>query len=165
MIKRAYMDIETTGLSKKRADITVIGMAIEEEVEQELKVYQLVGEEVSSEALSEALKGVKCLYTYNGKRFDLPFIKYKLNFDIENLYTHVDLMYFCWRKNLKGGLKRVEKHLGIPRELPDVDGFDAVRWWFRYVDDGDETALDLLLKYNGEDVANLKKLRERLRVY
>ena len=42
------------------------------------------------------------------------------------------------------------------------NGSQAVRLWWQYVDYGDCDALTTLLEYNGEDVMNLKVLRERL---
>jgi len=40
-----------------------------------------------------------------------------------------------------------------------MDGFDAVRLW-RHYEKGDREALDLLLKYNREDIVNLKTIIE-----
>jgi uncharacterized protein YprB with RNaseH-like and TPR domain len=107
---------------------------------------------------------VTMIHTYNGSRFDLPFIYASLGVDLESLFSHYDLMYHCWRCNLFGGLKRVERMLGIPRKLTDISGWDAVRLWWRYVNDYDEHALHTLLEYNREDVVNLKTLKEMLAV-
>jgi hypothetical protein len=71
-------------------------------------------------------------------------------------------MYDCWRNNLYGGFKAVERQLGISRQLRGIDGLEAVRLWWRYRDYGDNDALAVLLEYNREDVVNLKALRERL---
>ena len=71
-------------------------------------------------------------------------------------------MYDCWKNNLYGGLKRVEEQLGMERRLKEIDGHDAVRLWWRYVNDYDENALTMLLEYNKEDVLNLKTLKEKL---
>jgi uncharacterized protein YprB with RNaseH-like and TPR domain len=110
----------------------------------------------------EALDGVDIIYTYNGSRFDLPFIRSKLGIDLAVLFPHRDLMYDCWRNNLRGGLKAVERQLGIDRELVGVDGYEAVKLWWRYVESFDLDALNTLLAYNKEDVVNLKVLKERL---
>lgn len=75
-----------------------------------------------------------------------------------------DLMYDCWRCNLKGGFKAVEQQLGIPRQLQGINGWDAVLLWQRYRNYGDGKALATLLKYNEEDVVNLKVLREKLSI-
>ena len=73
-------------------------------------------------------------------------------------------MYDCWKKNLKGGLKAVEKKLGINRKLKGVDGCMAVQLWYDYVNNNDEAALQTLLDYNEEDVVNLRVLRRKLEV-
>jgi uncharacterized protein YprB with RNaseH-like and TPR domain len=158
----AYLDIETTGLSPDGAQITVIGIHLVDGDEQSF--VQLVGDDISAESLLEALEGVTMIHTYNGSRFDLPFIYASLGVDLESLFSHYDLMYHCWRCNLFGGLKRVERMLGIPRKLTDISGWDAVRLWWRYVNDYDEHALHTLLEYNREDVVNLKTLKEMLAV-
>ena len=46
--------------------------------------------------------------------------------------------------------------------MKEVNGYEAVRLWWRYVNDYDEDALNTLLEYNKEDVLNLKVLKERL---
>jgi hypothetical protein len=71
-------------------------------------------------------------------------------------------MYDCWRCNLKGGFKAVEQKLGIARESLGITGWDAVLLWNRYKRYGDLNSLKTLLKYNEEDVVNLKTLREKL---
>ena len=156
----AYLDIETTGLSAFYDAITVIGIYLCNGKDDRL--VQLVGEQVTSDNLVQALKGVNTIYTYNGSRFDLPFIDAFLGIDLEAGFYHHDLMYDCWRNNLYGGFKAVERQLGIPRQLEGVGGFGAVLLWWRYQDGGDQDALTLLLQYNKEDVVNLKALRERL---
>ena len=156
----AYLDIETTGLSSFSSDITVVG--IYRCCGAESEFVQLVGRDITSHSLLEALEGVEIIFTYNGRRFDLPFIYDKLGVDLEEIFPHRDLMFDCWRCNLRGGFKAVERQLGISRDLTEVDGREAVRLWWRYVESFDLEALDTLLAYNKEDVVNLKELKERL---
>lgn len=156
----AYLDIETTGLYSQYGQITVAGLYLTSG--KDALFRQLVGEEITAESLLEALRGVVAIYTYNGSRFDLPFISCCLGIDLARLYQHCDLMYHCWRKNLHGGLKNVERQLGIGRQVTGIDGRDAVRLWWQYVNNYDRDALYLLLRYNKEDVVNLKTLRDRL---
>jgi len=157
----AYLDIETTGLSRFDDDITVIGIYLVNGSDSRL--VQLVGRDVTVDNLREAVDGVSAIYTYNGSRFDLPFIQGSLGIDLTDVFNHHDLMYDCWRNNLYGGLKSVEQQLGIPRQLQDITGLNAVLLWLRYQNHGDRDALTTLLKYNREDVVNLKALRERLK--
>lgn len=157
----AYLDIETTGLSPWDNEITVIGIHVCSGVET--RFIQLIGEDITANSVLEALAGVSVIHTFNGSQFDLPFISYRLGIDLAQRFTHHDLVYDCWRKNLYGGLKRVERQLGIKRTLAEVDGYQAAKLWWRYVNDDDEDALKTLLEYNKEDVVNLKTLKERLR--
>jgi uncharacterized protein YprB with RNaseH-like and TPR domain len=71
-------------------------------------------------------------------------------------------MHDCWRNNLYGGFKVVERQLGIHRRLRGIGGAEAVMLWWRYQMDHDKKALALLLEYNKEDVINLIALRGRL---
>jgi uncharacterized protein YprB with RNaseH-like and TPR domain len=159
----AYLDIETTGLSQFYDTITVIGIYLCNDTED--KLIQLYGDQVTRDNLITALQGVHKIYTYNGKRFDLPFIDAFLGINLEAEFEHHDLMYHCWEYNLKGGFKAVERQLQIPRQTEGISGFDAIRLWWKYQDSYDEDALDLLLQYNKEDVVNLKTLRQKLADY
>lgn len=148
--KVAYVDIETTGLSRWTDEITMIGIYDGEESHIYIKDQNL-------EEAKEKLKEFDIVVTFNGKRFDMPFIehKFKEKYDI----IHLDLCYMLKEFGLKGGLKKIEYELGISRddEIANVDGFEAVRLWRKYKK-GDEEALRLLKKYNKEDIENLKTL-------
>ena len=157
-----YLDIETTGLSRDSAQLTVVGVATVKGTA--LHVAQLYGRQITAIGIIRMLEGVDEVYTYNGSRFDLPFIQRKLRLDVKRHITHTDLMYHCWRQDLKGGLKAVEAKLGIQRQRPEVNGYMAVRLWWDYVNDNNVAALRVLLEYNREDVVNLHTLRETLGV-
>lgn len=159
---RAYLDIETTGFSRYYCDLTVIGIALENG--RKCQVIQLIENNLSRKRLFKALKDVDELYSYNGGRFDLPFIETKLGVDLKQRFKHTDLMYDCWQQGLKGGLKVVEKLLGIQRRLTGVDGYMAVQLWYDYVNYNNRQALRMLLDYNKEDVVNLRVLRRKLGV-
>lgn len=156
----AYLDIETTGLTPSGCEITVVGIHLCNG--ENTKFVQLVGKDVDARNILEALSGVDVIYTYNGSRFDLPFIHAQLGINLAELFAHHDLMYDCWRKNLFGGLKAVERQLGINRVLVEMNGYEAVRLWWKYVDSFDLDALNTLLEYNKEDVINLKTLKDIL---
>ena len=158
----AYLDIETTSLSPFNGELTVVGLYLEDGSEKRL--IQLVGDEISAAKLDEIMEQVQTLYTYNGGRFDLPYIKAKLGVDLTRQRIHRDLMYDCWQRNLYGGLKEVERKLGIARETAGIDGRMAVQLWLSYKHCGDPKFLTTLLEYNREDVLNLKALRKKLRV-
>jgi len=77
----AYLDIETTGLSWLDAEITVIGVYLVNG--NDSKLVQLVGKEVTVDNLLTTIDGISTIYTYNGSRFDPPFIHGSLGIDLE----------------------------------------------------------------------------------
>jgi len=156
----AYLDIETTGLCSFYDEITVIGICLA--VDGTSSLIQLVGNEATRSNLIRALRRVDTIYTYNGSRFDLPFIRFRLGVNLREHFRHHDLMHDCWRNNLYGGFKSVEQRLGIARRLQGIGGAQAALLWWRYQIDNDRKALDLLLEYNKEDVLNLLVIRKRL---
>ena len=156
----AYLDIETTGLCSFYDEITVIGICLTNNSEN--RFVQLVGGDVTRTNLLRTLRFVDKIYTYNGSRFDIPFIDFRLQVNLREHFHHHDLMHDCWRNNLYGGFKAVERQLGIPRRLRGIGGAEAAMLWWRYQIDHDRKALDLLLKYNKEDVVNLIVLKEKL---
>ncbi|SFM42938.1 ribonuclease H-like domain-containing protein [Methanolobus profundi] len=149
--KVAYVDIETTGLSPSSSSITVVGIYDGKEAKTFVKGIDM-------DDIVDILPEYEFLVTFNGARFDLPFIKREYP-EIEFNQLHADLMYPLRRIGLTGGLKKIECELGISRaeETVGISGFDAVRLWYQY-ERGDEDALDLLLKYNCEDIVNLKTI-------
>jgi uncharacterized protein YprB with RNaseH-like and TPR domain len=157
-----YLDIETTGFSSRGSELTVVGVGTIRGAAQ--RFGQLFGLQINADSVLSLLDGVDQIYTYNGRRFDLPFIKGSLGLDLSRHFSHTDLMYDCWRQSLKGGLKAVEVRLGIRRRLPDMNGYMAVKLWWEYVNSNDLEALHRLLEYNKEDVMNLHVLREKLGV-
>ena len=159
---KAYLDIETTGLSRYYNELTVIGIGLEKD--RKVEVVQLIEDDLYEEKLLHVLENVDEIFTYNGSRFDLPFIYARLGVDLRQCFKHTDLMYDCWRNNLKGGLKVVETKLGIDRKLKNVDGYLAVQLWWDYVNNGNHHSLETLLDYNREDVVNLWVLRKMLGV-
>jgi len=157
---RGYLDIETTGLSRTYAELTVVGIGFEHG--DSFECIQLVGDRITPGAIVRLLKRAPVFYTYNGARFDLPFIKARLGVNLADYTGHRDLMYQCWNRKLFGGLKVVETTLGIARQTKGIDGRMAVRLWYQYLNNYDRQALALLLRYNAEDVRNLMVLRKKL---
>lgn len=158
-----FLDIETDFYG----NITVIGF-----YSGETGFQQLVGGQITRHRLSRRLpkpnirdeQGTRELVTFNGHCFDLPVIKKRLGLDLRSAYDSKDLRFFCKKHGLTGGQKAIEKMLGIGRELPDMDGRDALSLWQNYAEYGDEGSLSTLLTYNKEDVMNLVKIAENLKV-
>ena len=150
-----FFDIETTGLDEHRNDVTTVSARLGGET------HTLVqGRDLHDDALQDLFVDADLLVTFNGKRFDVPFLE--ANFDVSLSETpHLDLMYPCRRLDLTGGLKVIEQEIGIGRDRPDISGKEAVELWYQY-ERGDESALETLVSYNREDVENLEPLTERV---
>lgn len=147
-----YLDIETTGLDATRHDVTTVSV----HRGGETRTY-VNGRDLTVDRLSAEFEDAAALVTFNGQRFDVPFLE--TAFDVEVALPHIDLMYPCRKLDLTGGLKRIETDLGIGRDQPDIDGREAVRLWHQY-ERGDDDALDRLIRYNQADTANLEPLME-----
>ncbi|MBE0430164.1 MAG: ribonuclease H-like domain-containing protein, partial [Thermoleophilia bacterium] len=157
-----YLDIETRavhGLSYDRQYITVIGF-----YHEDTGLRQLVWPDITAETLKSSLPQANHVYTFNGNGFDLKVIHRHLGLNLLDFYKSRDLMYDCWSCGLKGGLKAVEKRLGIRRTQPPLDNIQIQNCWTRWKHRGDRDALAMLLKYNEEDVLNLVELRNHLGV-
>ena len=153
--RTAYLDIETTGLSAEYNEITCIGLYDGMAVRYYTRGHNL-------EEFAQDIHRYGLIVTYNGKRFDLPFIRRQLGIALD--VPNVDLRYCCARVGLKGGLKVAEKLAGIGRDdsLEGVDGFVAVLLWQVYERTGDPAALETLIAYNLADTVNLLPLAQEV---
>lgn len=152
-----YLDIETTGLSYKQGGrTTVVGGHIPAEGTELL----VKGQDLSAQAIQRMLDQARLVVTFNGKRFDIPFLEREFDVDAGHL-PHLDLMHALKRVGIRGGLKSIEQQLGLarPEEVQGVGGYEAVLLWKRW-QRGEQAALDRLLTYNREDVVNMVPLAE-----
>ena len=151
-----FLDIETTGLDSKNNDITVIGLFDGINTKTMIKNINL-----DYKKLKEELQRYKLIVTFNGSSFDVPFINKTYpgllpdipNFDVKSITP---------RLNLKGGLKKIERKLGIRRNkiIEKFYGGDALTLWKMYRSTNDEYYLNLLIEYNDDDIINLKKVAD-----
>jgi len=149
----AYLDIETDGL-RHDSKVTVVG------THRDGRTTTLVnGVDLDGDSLSEALEGTKLLVTFNGRSFDIPLLDFNFPFSVPRV-PHFDLRHGCARIGLRGGLKRIERALGIarPQEVDYVTGEQAAYLWKLWERKGNENALGLLCRYNEEDTKNLEPL-------
>jgi uncharacterized protein YprB with RNaseH-like and TPR domain len=132
-----FLDIETTGISSYDHEITVIGLY------NGLQTHHFISGE-NLEEFEEAVEGYDLLITFNGSRFDLPFITSFFP-NLRFRQAHIDLLPL----------------FGIFRdsEIQEMSGYEAVVLWHEHLR-GIPDALPRLLKYNEADVVNLKTIME-----
>lgn len=147
-----FFDIETTGLDARHSEVTTVSFHRAGETTTLVR-----GENLTRAAIERELDAADLLVSFNGKRFDVPFLERA--FDLDITQPHLDAMYPCRQLDLTGGLKAIERAVGIERDRPDISGRDAVRLWHTY-ERGDEDALATLVSYNRADTVNLKTLMD-----
>ena len=151
--RAVFLDIETTGLCGEFDDVTVIGALGNGEL-------SLFINGINLEQFPAYIAQFPLLVSFNGSQFDVPFLR--SHFPEARLdQAHIDLRFVLASLGHKGGLKSVERRLGLHRDpaIQDMDGFEAVRLWHRYRR-GDRAALERLILYNSTDVVNLVELAE-----
>jgi uncharacterized protein len=145
----AYLDIETTGMGPT-ADVTTVALYDGSSVRTYVRGLNL-------HAFARDVAAYRLLVTYNGKSFDLPMLRRCLRCRFDQ--GHIDLRHVLAGLGLTGGLKGVERKVGLARPgLEDVDGAVAVLLWHDYQWARDERALETLLAYNVQDAVNLETL-------
>ena len=111
--------------------------------------------------LREELSRYDLLVTFCGSTFDLPMLRAHFpGLPLEQ--PHIDLCGVGRQLDYRGGLKAIERRMGIDR-MPALQGFsgeDAVRQWNRWTHHRDEQARQLLLAYNEADCVNLQPLAD-----
>lgn len=154
--KACFLDIETTGLSPHSSDLTVLGVYDGTDVRTYIK-----GVNLTEDSVAEELSRHKLFLSFYGSAFDIPFIQKKYP-NIRLNKPHIDLCFASRRLGLTGGLKKIERTLGIERteDVSGIDGFEAVRLWNRWTKKKDRNALEKLIEYNRADVVNLEVLAD-----
>ena len=150
--RTVYLDIETTGCHGMDR-VTVAGL-----YDGARTMSFIAGDNLDE--LPEALEQYAMIVTFNGASFDLPFLMRRFP-DLEFDHLHLDLMHALRRLGCSGGLKSIERQVGIGRDddLAGLSGWDAVRLWREYCA-GRQESLDTLVRYNAADIENLEQLAQ-----
>lgn len=164
-----FFDIETTGLSRDKAFIYLIGVGVL--VNNTYTIHQWFADSKADEALIiESFLSFTCPYDtlihFNGNSFDIPFVNHRANLHgYEGIPTNINSIDLY--KNIspyKNILKldnlqqkTIENFLGISRK-DEYDGGKLIKIYKTYVKKPTEEALNLLLLHNHDDMLGLARL-------
>ncbi|MFA6709750.1 MAG: ribonuclease H-like domain-containing protein [Candidatus Methanomethylophilaceae archaeon] len=152
-----FLDIETDGLERDSL-VTVVTIHSRKDT-----VTLVQNDDLNAETLSDALKDTSVLVTFNGSCFDIPVLRNSFP-KVDLNMPHFDLRFGCRKVGYTGGLKCIERTLGIGRsdDIHDVDGEEAVALWKLWDRRGDRDALNRLIKYNRADTVNLENISKTI---
>ncbi len=111
----------------------------------------------------DELDRTRLFVSFNGASFDLPRIENAFRIPPISI-PHIDLRWVMTHAGFQGGLKSIEKKLGItrPRDLVGSDGAEAVWLWNRWKETGNPELLTKLIRYCAADVVTLRILAENI---
>ena len=164
-----YFDIETTGLSSRRSRIYLIGALYADASKAVLT--QWFAESLSDEkemltAFNDLCSHHRCLISYNGEAFDIPFLRGAMKqYSIRECISGMESLDIYARiRRLRGlfptddmTLRSMEHFLGIDRD-DTFSGRDLISVYDEYLGSHDEQLLGFLLLHNEEDVRSLPAL-------
>ena len=161
-----FMDIETLGLSN--VPLILIGVA-------EIKNKHIISSQYFLRDIDEELAVLNAYFshldensvhvTFNGKTFDVPFIKNRLNYHRINVdfnLAHIDLMYFAkylWASELPNcQLQTIEKHKFGLKRVDDVPGQYIPGYYNTYLSERNIGPMIPIIEHNRQDIISLADL-------
>lgn len=165
-----FMDIETLGLSN--VPIILIGIAEIKKnkiISSQYFLRDIYEEGAIIEAYLSHLDEDSVHVTFNGKSFDVPFIKNRCRYnrlDADLDLPHLDLMYFAknlWKDDLPNcQLQTIERELfGIERE-GDVPGQYIPNYYNTYLSERNIGPIVPIIEHNRQDIVSLASFLEKM---
>jgi len=158
-----YMDIETTGFSG--SPLFLVG--IMHYAEEVLVIRQLFARDYSEEAyllkhLMKLMEDFQILVSYNGKAFDLPYIRdrsviHRVRFQHDPL--HLDLLHEArrrWRDCLPNcRLQTLERVICHRVRIGDIPGSEIPQVYHDFVRAGNAIHIRQILHHNAQDLITM----------
>jgi DNA polymerase elongation subunit (family B) len=164
------LDLETTGLAT--TPLFLIGTLIWEEgtpVVQQYFARDYAEERAVISLFVEAISRKKLLVSFNGRTFDLPYIRVRsaasgIPFHV-NL-AHLDMLHECrraWRTMLPDcKLQTLERHICGRMRHRDIPGSEIPEAYHAFVRTGNAAQIVQILEHNMLDLVTLAELMVRL---
>jgi uncharacterized protein YprB with RNaseH-like and TPR domain len=162
----AFLDLETTGLSA--TPLFLAGMLLERG--GSLKAVQLLARDYSEErCLIDILDGLlgesRICVTFNGKSFDLPYLRERAKYHrlpLQARPEHFDLLHHArrrWKHDLPDcRLLTLEWYILGRRRMGDIGGWEVPCIYHEFVHTKDATRLKGVLRHNLMDVLAMAEL-------
>ncbi len=165
----AIIDIETLGLSERPIILLGIAKPTKDRICTSQFLLRDIGDEPGAIwALISKLEPNLSLITFNGRSFDIPYIKqrlayYGLDAPLEN--PHFDVLHFT-RRALKHKLPdcrldTVEKYIGIKRDI-NIPGALVPHFYETYLKTKNVGPLVPIVEHNKQDLLTLGSLFSKL---
>jgi uncharacterized protein YprB with RNaseH-like and TPR domain len=165
----AIIDIETLGLSER----PIILLGIAKPTKDHVCTSQFLLRDIQDEpsaiwALVSQLEPNLSLITFNGRSFDIPYIKqrlayYGLDASLDN--PHFDVLHFTRRalrhKLADCRLETVEKYIGIQREI-NIPGALVPHFYDTYLRTKNVGPVVAIVEHNKQDLLTLGTLFSKL---
>jgi uncharacterized protein YprB with RNaseH-like and TPR domain len=146
-----YLDIETSG-DQQRPEITLI-------IAKHKGCLHTYTAEHNLDDFLHLLDDITMLVTFNGASFDVPQMENHFHIPLRDI-AHIDLRWVCYHTQMRGGLKEIERAIGLirPADLIGMDGAEADWIWQRWKVTGNPALLKRLTRYCAADVIGLEHL-------
>lgn len=167
----AVFDIETTGLSPSNSKVILTGLLYVHSDDTAQVVQYFADQENDEESIiratAEALEQVDYIITYNGRHFDLPFMKkraakYGIDFpEPYNLDLYLLISGYAPFKDALPGLKQknIETYMGFSNGREDlISGKESVELYHRYMETKRFDLEEKILLHNHDDIIQLYKI-------
>ncbi|MEA4923353.1 MAG: ribonuclease H-like domain-containing protein [Eubacteriaceae bacterium] len=166
-----FFDLETTGLSPDRCSIILAGLVLPSRGKYLARQYFAEDIEEEPELLATLIDDMyqlDAVVTYNGHRFDMPFLKKRIavnglppvsppyDLDLYRLVRyHSDIKNFL--PNLKQ--KTLEDFLGLWSDRKDeIDGGRSVSLYYDWLADRDPDVMDTICLHNRDDILQMTRM-------
>lgn len=171
----AFIDIETSSLSFGAGSfVFLIGVSYFSEVGLESSLSLIdhpSAEKALLEKFNKDIEKFNIICTYNGKSFDVPFIRNRCAFHrVDNIIdckNHIDLLFYArrmWKLRIDScKLSHVEETiLRLQRDAGEIPGWMVPQVFFDFLNEQDPHLLDGIISHNKVDVISLAVLFQHI---
>jgi uncharacterized protein YprB with RNaseH-like and TPR domain len=169
------LDIETTGLRPYKDQVILVGFVLPEYDTQGnpvMHAVQLFAQSPEEErdlllAADKILQKLDCVITYNGRRFDIPFLQTRAKKHHLTISAPYDLDLYQVIRNYSPlhqvlpslRQKSIEIYMGLSSARDDaIDGGESVRLYMEYLNTGEDRLFQTIMLHNHDDILQLLRI-------